>query len=356
MTNLDLVEANALFILKEDAKLILKFLKDRDLISSHLKIDNTDTELIVPLEFKIDLNIIQLKSHLMRDIKQSKHKFRIKKLVMKSISDILSEVIPIKLLKFQPTAYDQIGSIAIIDLKNEIIEYKYNIGNAIMKLHPGTKSVFRKSKAVSGITRLRGLELIAGVLNYETVHREYGLNIFVNLEKVYFSPRLSTEHRRIAEMVGPNEIVLDMFGAAAPFGLHITQLQTAIVYTLDINENTTKIISKSLELNKRLKGEIVIHTGDAKNIVEKYLEQGLSFDRIIMNHPSNALKYLKDADKVLKKNGIIHMYSFIPMVNHDNLCKRVIMQELKDYQIFDIHKVRQYSPDEYHTCITIKKL
>lgn len=341
---------------KKISQTILNYLKGLDSLNTNLSIDKTQHDLIVPLIDQIDIEFIKRKFGLKDDIKLIQHNFKRKEIKYNSINEILQTIIPEKLMEFLSTSYDQIGTIAVIDLKDEISEYKQEIGKAIMQIHPSIQTVFRKSKAVGGTTRIRGLEHIYGQKNYETVHREYGLNIYVNLEKIYFSPRLSTEHRRIAEQVKSNECILDMFGAAAPFGLHITNLRNTIVHTLDINENAPEIISHSLELNKKLKGTILIHTGDAIEKVKEFHDQGLKFNRIIMNHPSNALKYLKYANSILKKDGIIHVYSFVQMENHDDVCKELILNELKGFEIRDIHKVRQYSPDEYHTCITIQKL
>ncbi len=341
---------------KNISQQILNYLKGLDSLNSQLSIDTTEKDLIVPLLVEIDTEYMKTKLDITGDIHLIQHKFNLKERKNNSINEILQPIIPEQLMPFLSTSYDQIGTIAIIDLKNEISEFKQEIGKAIMQIHPSIQTVFRKNKAVSGTTRIRGLELISGQLNYETIHREYGLNIYVNLKKVYFSPRLSTEHRRIAEQVKPDECILDMFGAAAPFGLHIANLQNTVVYTLDINENAPEIISKSLELNKKLKGKILIHTGDAIEKANEFHAQEISFNRIIMNHPSDALKYLKYANTILRKNGIIHVYSFVLMENHDNLCQELILNELIGFKILDIHKVRQYSPDQYHTCITIQKL
>lgn len=335
---------------------LIAYLKDNQLLSIQLKIINKDDLLIIPITETIDLELIKSKINLGTQLNLVQENFELRNKRAGSIAEALKGKIPTELIKFQPVAFDQIGSIAVVELKDEILEYKELIGKAIIEFNPSVSTVFRKSKAVSGVTRLRGLQLIAGLEEYETIHKEYGIKIFVNIRNIYFSPRLSTEHRRIAEQVKPDETVLDMFGAAAPFALHIASLQHAIIYTVDINEFANPIISQSINLNPKLKGKINIFTGDAKSISKQFIEENLLFDRIIMNHPSGAKEFIHTADKLVKRGGVIHFYSFIDIEDHDNLCQKIIKQEIQGYVITDITKVRQYSPHEHHTCITIKKL
>ncbi|MFV2014984.1 MAG: class I SAM-dependent methyltransferase family protein, partial [Candidatus Heimdallarchaeota archaeon] len=321
-----------------------------------LKIIKRDDSLVIPIIGKIDLAQIKSDLNMRTPLKLVHDQFEIRKKRYTSISEILKGKIPSELLEIQPVAFDQVGSIAVVDLKDGILEYKEIIGEAIIEFNPSVTTVFRKSKAVSGVKRLRGLELIAGTETYETVHKEYGIKIFVNVKDIYFSPRLSTEHRRIAEQVNQDDIVLDMFGAAGPFALHITSIRKAIVYTLDINEFAKEIVSKSINLNPNLKGEIRILSGDVIIIAQQLIHDNLEFDHVIMNHPSEATNYLYLADKLVKKGGFIHVYSFVQIKKHDDICHQIISQELQGYEIVNITNVRQYSPQQYHTCITIKKL
>lgn len=349
-------DSDGISISKFFGEQLIAYLKDNELLSTQLKIISQNDLLIIPITEPTDLEVIKSKLNLVTQLKLVQIKFEIRNKKVGSIAEALIDKLPAELKRFQPTGFDQIGSIAVVDLKEEILNYKHIIGTAIIEFNQSVTTVFRKSNAVGGITRVRGLQLIAGPEIYETIHKEYGIKIFVNIRNIYFSPRLSTEHRRIAEQVNQKETVLDMFGAAAPFALHIATLQHATIYTLDINEFANEIILRSINLNPKLKGKIKIITGDAKIIVEEFIAKNLGFDRIIMNHPSGAWKFLQTADKLLKKGGIIHFYSFIEMEDHDIFCHKIIEQELQGYQITNITKIRQYSPHEYHTCITIKKL
>ncbi|MHA2101555.1 MAG: class I SAM-dependent methyltransferase [Candidatus Kariarchaeaceae archaeon] len=340
---------------KEYGEKILKYLKENEILALNLQILRDSDNLIIPVVKQPDLEKLQILFELQNSLRLVEQKFPYKKKRHSSIADALMGEIPPNLVEFQPVAFDQIGSIAVVDIKDEVLPYTEKIGTAIFNLHPSINAVYRKSKAVSGVTRLRGLELIAGSEVYETIHKEHGIKIFVDLRNIYFSPRLSTEHNRIANLVNENEVVFDMFGAAAPFALHISTLHNAKIFTLDINESAPKIIKKSIQLNPKLKGDIKILTGDANAVCSDLIKEGVQFDRIIMNHPSDSTRYLQLANKLLKKRGYIHFYSFVTIENHDDICSKIIKEELPGYQIVEIVRVRQYSPKESHTCITIRK-
>ncbi len=269
-----------------------------------------------------------------------------------SLKKELKARLPQHLHPFIPTAYDQIGDIAVIDMSRELLEYRYLIGDIFLKVHRSTRTVYRKSSKVSGITRIRQLELIAGNDNPITIHKEHGLRFYVNVKNVYFSPRLGTEHERIALQVKDNENILDMFSGIAPFGFHITKLRKCHYTAVDINPEVLESIKESLKLNKKIRGTIDVVIGDISEIYKNWVENKVKFDRILMNHPSAAFNYLDIAIKLLKKGGTIYLYTFAPL-DYKNYIYDRIHDLLPALNINNIHRVRQSSPSEFHICIEL---
>ena len=108
------------------------------------------------------------------------------------------------------SAFDQVGDIIIIRIPDSLLSKKKIIGEALLEQVKSAKSVFYQSSSVEGKFRTRDLEVLAGDNKTETEYKEYGCRFIVDVEKVFFSPRLSSERIRIAELVNHGEIVTNM--------------------------------------------------------------------------------------------------------------------------------------------------
>ena len=80
-----------------------------------------------------------------------------------------------------------------------------------------TNLVFHQSSPVEGDFRTRNLELIEGDEKTETEYRENGCRFIVDVEKAFFSPRLSTERERISNLVNDHDVIINMFGGVGMF-------------------------------------------------------------------------------------------------------------------------------------------
>lgn len=158
-----------------------------------------------------------------------------------------------------------------------------------------------------GPYRLPRLVHIAGERRTETIAKEYGLRFHVDVAKAYYNPRLSFEHRRVAQQVRDGERVLDMFTGVGGFAVHIAHLREAKVVAVDINPYAAYLATKNAESN-RLQGSICVMRADAKMLPE-ILEP--VFDRIVMNHPKASLEFTDAACKLIKAGGtaMLHVYT-----------------------------------------------
>ena len=93
--------------------------------------------------------------------------------------------LPNNLKKYLPTSYDIIGNIALIKLPAELIEYKKNIGESILKSKKNIETVCLV-KPVEGELRTRDIEIIAGKKQTKTIHKEFGLRIFCRRKRYIF--------------------------------------------------------------------------------------------------------------------------------------------------------------------------
>jgi tRNA (guanine37-N1)-methyltransferase len=205
-------------------------------------------------------------------------------------------------------AFDQIGSIIVLRIPDNLLPKRKMIGETLLEKVKTAKSVFYQSSPVEGDYRIRQLELLAGEDKTETEYKEHGCRFKVDLEKTFFSPRLSTERLRIADLVTDGEIIINMFGGVGMFSIVAAKKKKCHVYNIDINPHAARLCSENVILNK-LKGTVESIEGDAVDIIEKRLVN--SGDRVLMLLPERSDEFLDVAIKALKQNGVLHYYCHI---------------------------------------------
>ena len=247
-----------------------------------------------------------------------------KKKQTKTFGELLEDKLPPSLSASLPRSIDFVGDIAIVEVPTELDAYKSIIGEAVLKAHKNVRTVLAKAGAVSGTYRLRGLRVIAGEAETETVHKEYGCKYFLDLAKAYFSPRLSYEHNRVASLVKEGETVVDLFAGVGPFSILIAKTRENVkVHAVDVNPNAVEFLKKNVRLN-RVERKICPIMGDAKRIVKQRLS-GVA-NRVVMNLPEKAVEFVDSACEAIKPTGgIVHLYSFVnASVSLENVTRQFI--------------------------------
>ena len=225
-------------------------------------------------------------------------------MLKEAVAGILSE----KEIEELYGAFDQVGDIIILRIPDSLVPKKKTIGKVLLEKVKTAKSVFYQSSPVSGDFRTRKLELLAGEDKTETEYKEYGCRFRVDVEKAFFSPRLSTERDRIANLIKDGETVINMFGGVGMFSIIAAKKKKCVVYNIDINPSATKLCEQNIKLNK-IVGKVESLTGDATKIIEEQLSG--KGDRVLMLLPEKSDEFLDAAVKAAKKNGIIHYYCHI---------------------------------------------
>jgi len=206
------------------------------------------------------------------------------------------------------SAFDQIGDIIIVRIPDSLIPKKKIIGKALLEQVKTANSVFYQSSPVEGDFRTRNLELIIGDKKTETEYKENGCRFIVDVEKAFFSPRLSTERERISNLVNDDDVIVNMFGGVGMFSLLAAKKKSCTVYNIDINPIASKLCEENIKINK-LKGKVISLNGDSTAIIEDRLQE--KADRVLMLLPERSDEFLDVAISSLKKNGVVHYYSHI---------------------------------------------
>ena len=206
------------------------------------------------------------------------------------------------------SSFDQIGDIIIVRIPDSLLTKKKLIGETLLNGVKIAKSVFYQASAVEGDFRTRNLEILAGDDKTETEYKEFGCKFTVDVENAFFSPRLSTERERIANLVQDGETVVNMFAGIGMFSIMIAKKKKCTVYSIDINPVAAKLCEKNIISNK-LAGNIISINGDASQVIQEQLEN--KSDRTLMLLPERSDEFLESAIKATKSDGIIHYYSHI---------------------------------------------
>ncbi len=202
--------------------------------------------------------------------------------------------------------FDTIGDLAIIKPpKNLNAADVRRLANSIIKKNKHIRGVFKKIGKIEGIERVQRLVWVCGGKSPLVIHKENGCSFYVDVKKVFFTPRLCSERLRISKLVKPKEIVLDMFCGVGPYSVQIAK-RAKKVYAIDINPEAIRLLKLNLRLNKL--ENVKVFVGDSKKVVPKLNE---IFDRVIMNFPLNSKAFLLAAIKACKETSVIHYYCFV---------------------------------------------
>jgi tRNA (guanine37-N1)-methyltransferase len=230
------------------------------------------------------------------------------------------------------------------------------IGETLLKNVSPARSVFYQSSDVEGDFRTRNLEVIAGEDNTETEYREFGCRFKVDVEKAFFSPRLSTERNRIADLVQDGEVVINMFGGVGMFSIVAAKKKKCTVYNIDLNPYAAKLCEENIKLNKKLAGTVVSIQGDASQVVKEQLQD--KGDRTLMLLPERSDEFLDSAISATKSGGVIHYYS------HQHADKRQDAVEVSKQHYLQVapvkseilggRMVRAVGPRYYQTVVDVR--
>jgi tRNA (guanine37-N1)-methyltransferase len=226
-----------------------------------------------------------------------------------NLKTVLADKLKPEQLKQIYKTYDIVGDVAIVRVPEPQRHLSKLIAEAIMDTHREVKSVWRQVSSVSGDYRLRGLEFLLGEKTTETLYKEHGCVYKTDLRKAYFSPRLSYERLRIAKLIQPKEVVLNMFAGVGCYSIAIAKhSQPRKVYSVDVNPCAVHYLRENIRLN-RVADVVVPIQGDAKKVTEQQMQNVAN--RVLMPLPERAYSYLDYARLALKPaGGWIHYHGF----------------------------------------------
>lgn len=218
---------------------------------------------------KIDFSLIEDKkvSEIKKKNKKEKENFK----------DALEKLIPKDLHGKIKTAYDTVGDIAILEIPEELKEYEKEMGKILLEKNPAIKTVVKKSGFHSGTFRIQKHEHVAGLKKKSSIVKENNISLKIDIDKTYYSVRMSTERKRIFSKVKPKEKVLVMFSGIGPYVYSISKNTKAdFVYGIEINKNAHKMSFYNKELNKC--SNTLVLNGDVREIIPNLAKKTMGFE------------------------------------------------------------------------------
>ncbi len=253
-----------------------------------------------------------------------------------------------------------IGDIAIIKkpLGWDNIGMLRRLGEELWRRLPYVNSVWLAATPVEGVYRVRDLIHLAGVKKTETVYREHGCVFKLDITRVYISPRLGYEHRRIAELVKDGERILNMYAGAGFFSIHAAcRKDVEAAYSIDLNPYAFRYMVENVRLN-HVEDKVVPILGEAYTTTIKFFRS--SVDRVLMPLPEKALEHLPAAVRALDEKGIIHVYLHVAASSSSEALSKarlmisgILRRYVVGYRFEYSRIVRTVGPREYQVVVDV---
>ncbi len=274
----------------KDGEQVKNFLIKKNLLDNDFLISKKGKYLIFPLTKKTTADLKEnlkepdskpkskMKKFLESNLKSKVHDFDVVEFNFKirkkpSFNLLLKKRFPedYRLIK---KSYDAVGDIAILEIPRALESKEKLIAKIFLKTHNNIKTVLKKKGAHTGEFRIQSYELLAGKDKRETVYVENGCRFMLNVEKTYFSPRLSSERLRVAKSVKRGEDVLVMFSGYAPYPINIIKhSKPAVVYGVELNPDAHYYALINKSLNKIGDNKLILLNGDVNDVVPKIIEK-----------------------------------------------------------------------------------
>lgn len=296
---------------------------------------------------------------------------------------------------FRVSSFTTVGHLLHINLKDNLLQHKHEIGKALLDNNPRALAVVNKLNTIDNTYRNFDIEIIAKREGCEKSDEDLMI-VEVNenkcrfqfdFSKVYWNSRLCTEHERIIKkLLKPTDIMFDLFAGVGPFAVPAAKAK-CLTYANDLNPESVKWLSVNMKRNKVTLSKYEIYNLNARDFILGEMKSRL-FDiykmvddedlaikptiHIVMNLPALAPTFLKhfvglfkpevDAQYTINSkslndlfrrqeiNHVVYCYCFLKGIFDDPKAQvKSIMEEhmgrdLTQEQLVDISRVRNVAP------------
>ena len=169
-----------------------------------------------------------------------------------SVEEALRKLLPAD-LKELPSAFETVGHIAHLNLREELVPFSKIIGKVLLDKNPRLRVVVNKLSSIQNEFRVFQMEVIAGREN-DTVAEvsQGGCRFGLDYAKVYWNSRLEAEHARLVEAeFKPGQVVVDAMAGVGPFAIPAAKfVEGCTVYANDLNPESFRWLAENARRNK----------------------------------------------------------------------------------------------------------
>jgi len=259
--------------------------------------------------------------------------------------------VPEAVRRYLPSSFDVVGDIAVLKVREDLETHRTAIADAILRWNRKIRVVVQ-DRGVAGDLRIRRIEIIGGERRTTTTHVEHGLRYRVDLSQAYFSPRLATERKRIADLVRPGEVVVDPFAGVGPYAILIARRsRPSRVEAADANPAAVSLLRANVAVNRAER--VHVREADAHRVLATIAPA----DRVILDLPHSAETFLAPALRALGPVGVVHLYRILERADEEDAIADIRKRAERDrFAVEDltIHHVRAYSPTHSHVALDLR--
>jgi tRNA (guanine37-N1)-methyltransferase len=240
-----------------------------------------------------------------------------------------------------PRSFDVVGDIVLIRVPEELRGRSTEIGDALRRFVPGTRLV-GADFGVHGEARRRRLVAIAGTGPWRTRHRENGIEMEVDVDRAYFSPRLAREHELVAMEVRAGDRVIDLCCGVGPFSLTIAKGKSArAIVAIDANPAAIELLEAT-----RARYPFAQRIQARLERIEEFLSGGDAAERVIFNLPHEGIKYLPSVAQSVAPGGRLYYYELVAREDIGRRTEQIVQQthSPEEWTLAAMHPVHPYSP------------
>ncbi|XP_038114805.1 tRNA (guanine(37)-N1)-methyltransferase isoform X1 [Culex quinquefasciatus] len=263
------------------------------------------------------------------------------------------------------SSFSKVGHVIHLNLKDHLMPYKALIGEVIKDKIATCRTVVNKLDTIDNTYRNFAMELLAGEEDYQVSVKENGTVYEFDFSKVYWNPRLSTEHEKVAKMLRKEDVLLDIYAGVGPFSIPVAKKGCSVLAN-DLNPESYKALVHNCKKNK-VEGRVKCFNRNGIDFIREEVKTFIveinkkddfkGTINITMNLPALAVEHLEHFVGLLSNETVtivhfplVHVYCFAKGVEDK---KDIARQMVKDNMgielgenLKEIAFVRNVSPNK----------
>jgi len=252
--------------------------------------------------------------------------------------------------KLLPRGWQILGTVILVSIPDALKHQANAIGDALLAMYPRCSTVLW-NRGVTGRFREPVCEVIAGIPETETTHKENGCYFRLDASRIMYSQGNLVERMRMAQIC-EDQVVLDMFAGIGYFSIQIAvHSRPKKVIAIELNPTAYHYLTENIRIN-RVEDIIFPMHGDCTVKAPENIA-----DRVIMGYLDSSHEQIVKGLLAARSGGILHYHEATPT----SLAYQRPVQRIKDaaqacgcrcsVKIIGCHTIKKYAPGVVHVVV-----